>query len=485
MRVSVLNPPYLPLYSRSSRSPAVTKSRTLYYPYWLAYAVGVLEADGFEVQFIDAPAGGLEAEETLKRVADFSPALVVADATTPSFYSDAELTGRIKAATGAVTMLVGTHVSATAQESLEAAPGVDLIARCEYDYIVRDAARALREEAGWGEVKGLSFRSGGEIIHNEAMPFISNLDDLPFVSKVYQRHLSGCYTAYFYGANLHPIMVILSGRGCPFGCHYCLYPQVMTGQGFRTRSVGDFVDELVFIKEAFPRVRDVFIEDDTFTLNRRRTQAICQEILSRGLKTTWSANARADADLETLGLMKEAGCRELCVGFESGDQDILDQMGKRLTLEEQRAFMAAAKKIGIIVHGCFLVGNPGETEESLARTLAVALALNPDTAQFYPIMVYPGTKAFAWAEEKGYLTTRRWDEWLTPEGLHNSVVQQPSLSHERLTAWCDMARRAFYLRPSYLAAKVWQSLRHPQEGKRIVKAAAALSGHLARRSGRP
>ena len=317
------------------------------------------------------------------------------------------------------------------------------------------------------------------------MPFISNLDELPFVSKVYQRHLSDCYTAYFYGANLHPIMVILSGRGCPFGCHYCLYPQVMTGRGFRTRSVGDFVDELVFIKEAFPRVRDVFIEDDTFTLDRQRAQAICREILSRGLKTTWSANARADADLETLGLMEEAGCRELCVGFESGDQDILDQMGKRLTLEEQRAFMAAAKKVGIIVHGCFLVGNPGETEASLARTLEAALALNPDTAQFYPIMVYPGTKAFAWAEEKGFLTTRRWDEWLTPEGLHNSVVQQPSLSHERLTAWCDMARRAFYLRPSYLAAKVWQSLRHPQEGKRIVKAAATLSGHLVRRSGRP
>ena len=478
MKVTVLNPPYFKLYSRSSRSPAVTKSRTLYYPYWLAYAVGVLEKEGFEVQFIDAPAMDLLEDEVVKQVVDFDPKLLVVDSTTASFYNDAAILGKIKKDTGAVSIMVGTHVSATAEESLRSCVDIDGIARREYDFIIRDIAIKLRSDEDYRNVNGLSYIKDDQAVHNPDMPYIENLDELPFVSDVYNRHFKECYHSYFYGANLHPIMVILSGRGCPFKCIYCLYPQVMTGHRFRVRSPKNLVDELEHIKNTFPDVKDVFIEDDTFTINKKRVREICNEIIGRKLEITWSTNSRADVDQETLTLMKRAGCRELCVGFESGDQKILDNIGKKLKLDKQFTFMDSAKKAGIIVHGCFLVGNPGETRETLNSTLDLALKLNPDTAQFYPIMVYPGTRAYEWADKEGFITTRKYDEWLTDDGQHSSVVKRDTLSHEDLVKWGNEARRTFYLRPSYMVSKLFQMITNPKETKRIIMASRTLVKHL-------
>ncbi len=478
MRVTILNPPYFKLYSRCSRSPAVTKSRTLYYPYWLAYAVGVLDEAGFEVQFVDAPAMMMDEEETVKKVADFKPELLVVDSTTASFYNDAKILTKIKKQTNAVSIMVGTHVSATADESLRYCEDIDAIARKEYDYIVRDVALKLSKGEEYHNVNGLSYLKSGQLVNNPDMPFIEDLDELPFVSKAYDTHLRGCYRSYFYGANLHPIMVIIAGRGCPYKCVYCVYPQVMTGHKFRTRSVNNFVDELEYIKDKFPDIKDIFFEDDTFTINTSRVREICNEILRRGLRVTWSTNSRADVDFKTLHLMKKAGCRELCVGFESGDQKVLDNIGKKLKIEQQHRFCKDAKKAGIIVHGCFLVGNPGETKETLQKTLDLAIKLNPDTAQFYPIMVYPGTRAYKWAEQEGYLTTKEYDKWLTPDGFHNSVVERSNLSHEELVCWGNEARRKFYLRPKYAFSKLKQMIIHPKEAKRIIMAATTLSKHI-------
>jgi coproporphyrinogen III oxidase-like Fe-S oxidoreductase len=130
------------------------------------------------------------------------------------------------------------------------------------------------------------------------------------------------------------------------------------------------------------------------------------------------------------------------------------------------------------VHGCFLVGNPGETKETLQKTLDLAIKLNPDTAQFYPIMVYPGTMAYQWAENEGYLTTRKYDKWLTYDGFHNSVVERANLSHEELVRWGNDARRKFYLRPKYAFSKLKQMVAHPKEAKRIIMAATTLSKHI-------
>lgn len=469
------------MFSRSSRSPAVTKSSTLYYPIYLSYATGVLEKEGFDVRLIDAPASDYERDDVLRIVADFQPDLTVVDTSTPSIYNDVEVAEAIKSVCNTFLVMVGTHVSALPEETLMLSNKIDAVARHEYELILKEVAEKIRDGEDFKTVNGLSYLKNGQVVHNKDMPFIEDLDSLPFVSSVYKKHLSNHYHSYFYGANLHPIIVILSARGCPYRCIYCLYPQVMTGHRYRLRSPVNFVDEMEYIKENFKDVKEIFIEDDTMSINKEHLKGICNEIIKRKLNITWSTNSRADIDSDILLLMKEAGCRELCVGFESGDQGVLDNIGKKIKVDQFYEFMKGAKKAGIIIHGCFLVGNPGETKETMAKTLKLSLKLNPDTVQFYPLMVYPGTKAYKWAEDNDYLATKEYDKWLTPQGLHNSVVERDNLSNDELVQWCNKARRKFYLRPRYILSKVRQIIKSPNETKRIFMAAGSLVKYLFRR----
>ena len=224
----------------------------------------------------------------------------------------------------------------------------------------------------------------------------TDLDALPFVSAVYKRHLN--YRNYFYAHSRYPIVVTITGRGCPHQCIYCVYPQTFSGHRLRYRSIGNVVDEIAYILKEFPDVREIMFEDDTLTLNKQRCIAFAEEILRRNLKFTWSANSRAEVDLETMKLLKRAGARLFCVGIESGDQATLDRMRKNLRIERIRQFFRDARQAGILIHGCFLVGLPGETRDTMNQTLSLAKELNPDTAQFFPLMVYPGTEAYRWAQ---------------------------------------------------------------------------------------
>jgi radical SAM superfamily enzyme YgiQ (UPF0313 family) len=236
--------------------------------------------------------------------------------------------------------------------------------------------------------------------------------------------------------------------------------------------------EFAFIERHLPQVKEVFVEDDTLTVDRERCEALSEALVRQENRLAFSANSRADVPYQTLVQLKRAGLRLLCVGFESGDQRILDAMGKGMRVEQFYRFRENAKRAGVLVHGCFMAGGPGETRESLAKTLALAKTLNPDTAQFFPLMVYPGTAAYEWARERGYLAYGDYREWLTAEGLHRTVLEQPGLTGQELARWCDTARRAFYLRPRYIAAKAVQMVRRPAEIRRILRAARSFAGHL-------
>ena len=206
----------------------------------------------------------------------------------------------------------------------------------------------------------------------------------------------------------------------------------MTGHKYRLRSVENLVDELEFIKNELPEVREIFLEDDTLTVNPHRAQAISQEIVDRKLKITWSINSRADADLETMKLMHKAGCRLLCVGFESSSQAVLDKLQKHIRRDQYMKFRKDASRAGLLIHGCFMYGNEGETHETMQSTLEMAKELNCDTAQFYPIMVYPGTRAYENYRNKGFITADKYSQWLTDDGLHNCVVSLPGISSKEL-----------------------------------------------------
>ena len=479
MKVLSLNPPFLPKFSREQRSPAVTKSGTLYYPMWLAYATGVLEQEGFDVKLVDAPAQGKGMEETVDFVKYFRPQMAVLDTSTPSIYNDIKVAEKIKhIAPECITVLVGPHVSALPEETLRLDPAIDVIARGEYDYTVRDLAWALEKGSDFEEVLGITFRRNGRILHTQDRPNIDELDKLPFVSKVYKRHLN--IRDYFYAICQHPEVTIITGRGCPHRCTYCVYPQTFQGRQYRARTAENVVEEFQYIAEAFPFVKEIFIEDDTFTVDRKRCREVCRRLIEAGSRISWTANGRADVDFETLRLMKEAGCRLLCVGVESGNQEVLNNIKKGISLGRIRRFFRDAKKAGILIHGCFLVGNKGDNRHTLGETLSFAKELNPDTAQFFPLMIYPGTEAYRWAKQEKLVLTEDFSQWVTKEGLHHCVVNISGLSSTDLVAFCDRARREFYLRPSYFIWKLRQVLRHPSELERTAKSLKTFIRYLLR-----
>lgn len=484
MEVLLVNPPFLKRFSRESRSPAVAKSGTLYYPMWLAYATGILEKNGFNAKLIDAPARGYDIEFIQEKVRKHNPHLVVVDTSTPSIKNDIRVAESIKSINpDSFVMLVGRHVSALPEETANMSSQIDGVAIGEYDYIVRNLAVTLRDNAPLSEVKGLLWRNRdtNELVKNEPMPLIEDLDGLPFVSAVYKRHLN--ISDYFYSHSRHPIVSIVTGRGCPHHCFYCCYPQTMFGHKLRLRSPENITKEFEFIAKNFPRVKEIMLEDDTLTVNKIHARNVADALISIGNKIPFSANSRAElVDVNTLRKLKRSGCRLFCVGYESGLQEILDNIKKGLSIETALEFSRATKKAGIMVHGCFMVGNPGETKETMEKTLEYAKELNPDTAQFYPLMVYPGTAAFEWAQSNGYLLTKDYSRWLTEEGLHATILERPQLSSRYLIEFCDRARREFYLRPGYILGKICQSLFCFSELKRNLKGFRNLTRFLFKKS---
>lgn len=477
MNVLLLNPPFLKNFSRPQRSPAVTKSGTLYFPLWLASATGLLESKGFAVDLIDAPADGRDLDYVMERAKRFQPGLIVVETSTPSIANDVNVAASLKDAfPGSFIVLVGTHVSALPKETLALNDKVDAVALGEYDETLLDLAGALSRKSAVRDVAGLMLREKGALAATAARKPIEDLDTIPFVSAVYKKFLD--FRKYFNPNALFPMVTITTSRGCPFQCIFCVYPQTMMGHRVRLRSVKNVVDEIEYIAANFPGVKSVFFEDDTFAAIKKRCIEISEEIMRRKIKISWTINARADLDYETMKIMKAAGCRCMCVGFESGSPVLLENIKKKITVDRMPQFVADAKKAGILVHGCFMVGHPGETRETMEQTLELAKRLSPDTVQFYPIMVYPGTAAYRWYQERGLITTDDFSKWITPAGLHNTVVRTEALTAEDLVRFCDHARREFYLRPGYVFYKLKQALKDPAEMKRTVKSARTFLKYL-------
>lgn len=484
MRIAVVNPPFLGgRFSRTSRSPAINKSGTLYWPFWLAHATGSLEAAGHEVILLDCPATGTGERDLAARIRDFRPGMAVVDTSTPSIYSDLAIASSI-AGTGAFTLLAGTHASALPAECLRLAPALAGVAVGEYDETLVELASALEGGTPPEGVPGLCLLMDGVPVTTPQRPPIRDLDSLPFLADVYRRHLDPAH--YFFAAARYPSVMTITSRGCPFRCSYCVWPQVMHRGLYRTRSAGHVAEEFGRIARHFPQVREVVVEDDTFSVDNRRVEEISEALAGAGNRLPWTANVRATLSLEAMRSMKAAGCRLIIVGYESGSQEILDRVSKGTTVEQNLEFARRARRAGLMVHGCFMAGNPGETRGTLEATLRMAVKLAPDTAQFFPVMAYPGTRLYDEFASAGMLRTRNFREWVTPDGLHDCVVDLPGLPSSELTAWCDEARRRFYLRPSYLAYKAVQCLMHPAtEGRRTLKAFGTFRRHLfGRRGGR-
>lgn len=493
MKIVCLNPPFKTeygRYSRTSRSPAITKSGTLYYPIWLSYVAGILEAAGHRVNLIDSCAYEYDLRKTLLLIAELMPEIVIIDTSTPSIYVDVNTVEEIKKLLPhCFVVMMGTHPTALPRETMDLNAAIDMCVLGEADHTVRELVQKLSggilheimlnaqiKRDCLETINGIAFRDGSRVCVNPPRELIKDLDGLPFVSSVYKKFLDP--RKYFFAASDYPEVQIMTARGCIARCTFCAYPQIMHGGKYRVRSPRNVADEFQWIVENMPEVREIGIEDDVFTGDQRRVVEFCKEVIDREIKIKWYCNVRVDLTLETMQWMKKAGCVLVTVGYESGNNNILQNIDKRATAELNKLFSMNCAKAGLLVHGCFMVGNRGETRDTLKQTLNLALEFSDDTIQFFPLIVYPGTKDYEWAKKEGLLTVSNYSEYLTKDGNHNSVVKMYDMSSDEIREWCNYARRKYYLRPRYLGYKVLRLLENPSDIRRTFKSAQRFVRHL-------
>jgi radical SAM superfamily enzyme YgiQ (UPF0313 family) len=491
VKIYFINPPFKAEYgrfSRESRSPAITKSGALYYPLWLMYAAAYAKKNGHTVLFLDAPAKQLDTEQSLAMIrknleGSEEKVLFVIGTSTPSIKNDVNFGAGLKDVYPySFVLLAGTHPSALPEETLMINPQIDAVARGEYDLTVNKLAKVLETEGDLTAARGITYRDRetGTLRCNESMPYLDDLDELPYAAEIIKEYLDE--KDYFIAAATYPMIQIFSGRGCPFQCNFCLYPQTMFGHKYRMRSSENIAGEFQYIADNFPDVREVVFEDDNFTTDKERVLKICSLLIERKLhkRLKWFCNARVNLDLETMKAMKKAGCRLILCGVESGNQQILRNIKKGITIKQVEDYVKNAKKAGLLVHSCYIFGNEGETRETMQETLDLALKLNTDTAQFYPLIPYPGTEAYARAKQHGQVESN-YEKYCKEDGTHNTVLHLPGLSAEEMVMFSDHARRKYYLRPGYILHRIRLGLAGWDDFRRSLKAFNTLRYYLFRK----
>lgn len=469
MKVLVTNPPWPgPGYGARSdvRWPHMRKDRYLEYPIYLSYAVSVLEKSGFEVGFIDGVAEELSISDFVEAVKKTSSDIIIIECSTPSIRYDLLTAEKVKEEiSDIVVVLVGSHPSFFHKEILMENEFVDVICRGEFDLTVRDIAVALSNGGELREIKGISFRDGRGVHVNEERPLIENLDELPFPARrtvKIEPYLAGICTG-----NMPTTMV--SSRGCPYKCVYCLWPRTLYGRVFRARSPENVVAEIEELVKEY-HVDEIYFDDDCLTLNKKRLLKICALIKKRDIEVKWICQSRVDTvDEEMLKEMKEAGCHYIEFGVESGSQEILNAMKKGMRLESVRKAFALCKKIGIKTQAYFLFGVPGENYGTFRKTVEFAKELDPDSAQFALAIPHPGTELYQACGEKGWL---KYDSWEDFDGC-KALIETEELSRADAEKFRLEAYREFYMRPRFVIKSALK-MRNFKDARRIVRGAHSI-----------
>jgi hopanoid biosynthesis associated radical SAM protein HpnJ len=470
MRTLLLNPPSYGGFdgSAGARYQARREIRSFWYPTWLAYPAGLIP----ESRLVDAPPAGMDRDEVVRLARGYD--LVVVSTSTPTLSSDVRLAEMLKANYSGLTIgFVGPHTMVLPAETLELSRAIDFVTTGEFDYALAEIAEGMPFE----EVGGIAYRSNGSVRRTADRPPVQDLDALPFVSSVYARDLN--IDDYFNGYLKHPYLSLYAGRGCRARCTFCLWPQTISGHSYRVRSPENVYEEMVLAKKLFPRVKEYFFDDDTFTDNASRAEAIAHKI--KGLGITWSCNSRVTAPKETLKVLKDCGLRLLTVGFESGNQRILNAVKKGITVERSREFMKAAKELGILVHGAFILGLPGETVETMEETMRFALELDPYSIQVSLVAPYPGTEIYAQGIREGWIA--REGDGLTSEGIQNAAFSSGGLSGEQIFEAVERFYRRFYLRPRPILRIVKEMLQDRDEFSRRIREGREFFSFMAKRKG--
>jgi len=457
MRTMFLNPPSFEGFDggASSRWPASREIESYWYPVWLCYPAGMLP----DSKVVDAPPHKISIEQTVEMGKDFE--LLVLFTSTPGFDIDVKMANMMKEANPKLKVcFVGPPVTVEPEKTLNATNAIDFVVRREFDHQIVDYANGKPLE----DIPGVSFRKDGVIVNNPEGGVIENLDELPWVSKVYKRDLD--VKNYNVPFLLNPFISLYTSRGCPAMCTFCLWPQTHSGHRWRLRSTDDVAAEMAYIKENFPEIREVFFDDDTFNYQKARTIALCEKLKPLGM--TWSCTSRVTTDYDTLKAMKEAGCRLLIVGYESGDPQILKNIKKGATIDMAERFTTNCRKLGLVVHGDFIVGLPGESRDSIRKTIDFAKKLDNETIQVSIAHPYPGTEFYDYAKKNDLISIGS----MTDEVGHQlPKVIYPGLDEAELVEWVERFYGEYYFRPRVIWRVVSKAIFNSHDRKRLAKEA--------------
>jgi len=457
MRTLFLNPPSFEGFDggAGSRWPASREIESYWYPVWLCYPAGMIP----DSRVVDAPPHKISIDQTVAMAADYE--LLVLFTSTPGFNVDVKIAEMMKDNNPKLKVaFVGPPVTTEPEKSLRATSAIDFVVKREFDYAIRDFALGKPLE----EISSVAFRKNGGIQNNAEAPVIENLDELPWVTKVYKRDLD--FNRYNVPFLLQPYISFYTSRGCPAQCTFCLWPQTHSGHRWRLRSSDDIVNECRYALENFPGLKEIFFDDDTFNYQKARTIELCSKL--KPLNFTWSCTSRVTTDYDTLKAMKDAGCRLLIVGYESGDQQILKNIKKGATIDMARRFTANTKKLGLTVHGDFIVGLPGETRDTLRTSINFAKELDVETIQVSIAHPYPGTEFYDHVKKNGLITI---DSMTDESGHQLPNYTYPGLDKGELVEWVERFYGEYYFRPKVAFRLVSKALFDNNDRKRLYKEA--------------
>ena len=406
-------------------------------PIGLASLAAVAIQNGCKVKIIDAIAQDMDFHELKKEIARFKPEVVGVTATTPGIYS-AYRVAEIAKEMGCSTVLGGPHATFMDVEVISECSAVDVVVRGEGEITFSRLLDALERDR-LSDVEGITFRDGEIIERNPRRKFVDDLDSLPAPAF----HL---LPEYYTGNSRFG--AVITSRGCPYRCVFCSSSRLF-GNTWRAHSADRVVEELSLLNEI--GIRNVEFMDDTFNVNRKRAVEISEKIQQEGIDVSWVSSSRVDTfNVEAAREMRKAGCHSIYFGIESGSQQILEFIGKNITLEKAEKAVKKAKELGFRVIGSFVIGFHHEKPEDMDRTIKFARRLPLDFAQFTIATPYPGTKLFEIASRLGLLLTKDWRRYTTLEPVMKNIHVDP----KQIQAILSKAYLSFYLRPGYLIKDV-------------------------------
>ena len=455
MKTLLMNPPSFENFDggASSRWPATREIESYWYPVWLSYPAGLIPGS----RLLDASPHKVNWQQTIEISKDYE--FLVLYTSTVGFASDVKLIRKIKESNpGLKIAFVGPHGHIKPDETLMASEDIDFVTRGEFDHSVTEYAHGKPIE----QIMGVSYRKDGKVVHNAPRPQLhtAELDALPFATDTYKRDLT--IEKYNVPFLLHPFVSFYTTRGCPALCTFCMWPQTVSGHAWRTRSVDNVVQEVKNTLAYFPEMKEIFFDDDTFNIRKDRVLALCKEFKPVGFQ--WSCTARVHSDYETLKAMADAGARLLIVGFESGDPQILKNIKKGATIEMGRTFVQNCKKVGIHVHGDFIIGLPGETKQTIEKTIEYAKELDCETIQVSMAHAYPGTALYDQGMKEGFLAGEAITDDLGHQLPH---LEYPELSREYMVESVNRFYDQYYFRPRVAWRIVRDALWDSHERKRL------------------